>query len=332
MKRFTFFIINFFLLSSTHAQFAPQAGVSGSTAIKGDSSIFVAWATGCQVQRGYRDIALPDSGYATSGSDVDGTGAMDHNLVSLGDSGVATLTFTSPIYNGPGPDFAVFENGFANPANPEEAFLEFAFVEVSSNGTNFYRFPVACYIPDTQQIPIAGVYSNARMVNNLAGKYVSGYGTPFDLDELTGVAGLNVNHITHVRLVDVVGSVGAHGSVDTGGRKINDPYPTNIPTSGFDLDAVGVIHQATASSVEILSNKPALIIYPNPLTENNLNITIADDRDITYELYSVTGSSLSQCSFSHHLRLYFDNLPKGLYYLTLHDNQGNKWVEKVTKL
>lgn len=320
------------MLAAAHAQFAPQAGVSGSTAIKGDSSIFVAWATACQVQRGYRDIAEPDSGYATSGSDADGAGPMDHLIVSLGDSGVATLTFAAPIFNGPGPDFAVFENGFADPANPEDAFLEFAFVEVSSNGTNFYRFPAACYISDTQQIPVAGVYSNARMVNNLAGKYVSGYGTPFDLDVFATAAGLDVNHITHVRLVDVVGSVGAHGSVDTGGRKINDPYPTNIPTSGFDLDAVGVIHQATASSVEALNNKPALIMYPNPLTENKLNLTMPDDRLVTYLLTNITGSYLLQGSFSEHMQLSFDKFARGVYYLTLHDNEGNKWVEKVTKL
>jgi hypothetical protein len=332
MKSFTSFIFGFFLLAAAHAQFAPQAGVSGSTAIKADSSIFVAWATGCQVQRGYRDIALPDSGYATSGSDVDGTGPVDHNLVSLGDSGVATLTFVLPIYNGPGPDFAVFENGFANPANPEEAFLEFAFVEVSSNGTDFYRFPAACYIPDTQQIPVAGVYSDARMVNNLAGKYVSGYGTPFDLDIFAAAAGLDVNHITHVRLVDVVGSVGAHGSLDTSGRKINDPYPTNIPTSGFDLDAVGVIHQATASSVATLNNKPALIVYPNPLTENKLNITVTGDGAVTYLLSDFMGRSLSEGRFSHALCLPVDHLAQGIYYLTLHDNEGNQWVEKVTKL
>ena len=320
------------MLAAAHAQFAPQAHVSGSTAISGDSSIFVAWATGCQVQRGLRDIAVPDSGYATSGVDADGIGPYDHSLVSLGDSGVATLTFSSPLYDGPGPDFAIFENGFANPANPEEAFLELAFVEVSSNGTNFYRFPAACYIPDTPQVSVAGQYTNARYINNLAGKYISGYGTPFDLHELSMIGGLDVNHITHVRIVDVIGSVGAHASVDTGGRKINDPYPTNIPTSGFDLDAVGVIHQVIASGLDNVNDKPEVSVYPNPLTDK-LILFVGPARDITYTLTDITGKLVLHGNVTGPTtQISMTAYSKGLYYLTLQDTKGNKWLEKITKL
>jgi len=316
-------------LSAAHAQFAPQVGVSGSTAIKADSNIIVAWATGCQVQRGYRDIAVPDSGYASSGVDNNGVGPMDHSIISLGDSGVATLTFAAPVNNGPGPDFAVFENGFADPGNPEMAFLEFAFVEVSSNGTDFYRFPAACYIPDTAQVPVAGVYVDARMVNNLAGKYISGYGTPFDLDILAGNAGLDVDHVTHIRLVDAIGSLGAHASLDTGGRKINDPYPTNIPTSGFDLDAVGVIHQAATGLAHL--GTASAIVYPNPVTDR-LIISIQAAGETSYTLTDMTGRILQQGNTTGHTtQLAMSAYAPGLYCLTFIDNYGNKWIEKVTK-
>ncbi len=319
------------MLSAAHAQFAPQAHLSGSTAIKGDSSIFVAWATNCTVQRGYRDIAVPDSGFATAGSDANGAGPYDQNVVSLGDSGIATLTFASPIINGPGSDFAVFENGFANPGDPEEAFLELAFVEVSSNGTNYYRFPAASFTPESPQISVAGQYTNARNLNNLAGKYIGGYGTPFDLEELSMIGGLDVNHITHVRLIDVVGSVGAHASLDTGGRKINDPYPTNIPTSGFDFDALGVIHQAP-TFVSNLGSTATVTVYPNPVTDK-LILSTTDAQAITYTLSDLAGKLLLQgntAGYTSQISMAAYN--KGLYYLTLQDTNGNKWVEKITKL
>lgn len=326
---FTLLILSFWL-AAAHAQFAPQAGVSGSTAIRSDSSIFVAWATGCQLQRGYRDIAVPDSGYATAGADANGTGPADHLLVSLGDSGVATLTFATPLYNGPGPDFAVFENGFPDPGDPEEAFLEFAYVEVSSDGNNFYRFPAACYIPDTAQVPVAGVYTNARQVNNLAGKYISGFGTPFDLEELSGTPGLNLDHITHIRLVDVIGSVNEHASLDTGGRKINDPYPTNIPTSGFDLDAVGVIHQMAAAGLDVANASKPLQVYPNPAS-GRIFIHSNGLRTITCSLTDVMGKELRYGTIKGSGSIDISTLAPGLYYLISHDSEGNKWLEKITK-
>jgi hypothetical protein len=80
------------------------------------------------------DIANPGLGYASLGDSSLAIGPANLDIVSLGDSGVATLTFSSPIANGLGPDFVVFENGFLDPANDSFAFLELAFVEVSSDG------------------------------------------------------------------------------------------------------------------------------------------------------------------------------------------------------
>jgi len=317
---------------TVQAQYAPQAGVPGSTAISASSSSFVGWATGCTLHRGYLNIASPSLGLATSGDSSDALGAPDHAIVSLGDSGVADLTFDHPIFNGTGPDFAVFENGFANPGNPEEAFLELAFVEVSSDGVHYYRFPANSNTQDSLQIRAAGDYMNARYINNLAGKYIGGYGTPFDLQELDSVSGLDINSITHVRVIDVIGSIGEHASFDQTGRKINDPYPTAFATGGFDLDAVGVIHQKT-TSVNSLADNIGLSIYPNPVIDK-LTLTIKDTQpNINVTLTDITGKVLLQQRLSSaYNELNVSRYTQGIYYLILRDDKGNRWAEKLTKL
>lgn len=328
MKRILLFTAYCFLFTATlHAQYAPQAGVAGSTAIPATGGPVTAWATGCRISRGWMDIANPSLGKVNAGDSSLALGAADGTIVSLGDSGVAVLSFAKPVINGPGADFAVFENGFPNPNDPEEAFLELAFVEVSSDGVNYTRFPATSLTQDTAQIAIAGTYANARLLNNLAGKYISMYGTPFDLQELAGTPGLDLNHITHVRLVDVTGSIGANGSTDASGHKINDPYPTAIPTGGFDLDAVGVIHQAPAG-INTVAGK-TLRIYPNPVTDR---LFIEADDALSVSLTDVTGKILGSYTVSGKTEIAADTLAKGIYYLILRDANGMQWTERFSKL
>ncbi len=314
------------------AQYAPQANVPGSTAISASSSLFAGWASGCTVNRGLMNIDTPAYGYVTAGIDSYATGSADHYIVSLGDSGVATLTFPSTLYNGPGADFAVFENGFANPANDSQAFLELAFVEVSSDGSRFVRFPAASLTSVNTQIPVAGVYMYANLINNLAGKYISNYGTPFDLEELADSPGLDVNHISHVRIVDVIGSVGAHACTDITGHIINDPYPTTLPTGGFDLDAVGAIHMNTNAGIARLTGDAQISIYPNPTTDH-LSISVnAIATPLTATLTTITGQTLLRASLSRNTTdIPVSVLPAGMYYLVLRDANGGQWVEKVIR-
>ncbi|MFI5196448.1 MAG: T9SS type A sorting domain-containing protein [Chitinophagales bacterium] len=329
MKVFYFLLFTFYCCN-INAQYAPQAGLPGSTAISASSSVFTAWATQCSVQRGFMDIANPSLGYASSGDSSLATGAPDGAVVSLGDSGIAVLTFANPIYNGPGPDFAVFENGFRNPADSSQAFLELAFVEVSSDGINYFRFPSSSLTQDQVQIG-NGDYLTASNLNNLAGSYVAMYGTPFDLQELSGISGLDINNITHVRLIDVVGSVSGHSSHDNAGRIINDPYPTPYPSSGFDLDAVGVIHEVV--SVKSIQNNVSLVVYPNPATDNII-ISIKGNMPagLSATLTSITGNILQQLTLSQTVNtIPIEQYPAGMYYLVLYDVNGNKWVEKLTK-
>lgn len=309
--RTTFFILILFC-SKLFAQgpYAPAVGQAGSTAIHKDSTVFTAWASNCELNRGWQNISDTSLGKTTIGNDTSATGKSGVNgLVSLGDGGIATLTFNGFIYNDTGADFAVFENSF------DGMFLELAFVEVSSDGINFFRFDAVSLTQDTQQLD-----NNANMdatnIHNLAGKYRANYGTPFDLDELSGIAGLDISKITHVRIIDVVGSINPlFGTTDSQNNKINDPFPTPFSQGGFDLDAVGVIHYSTTSVEELFASQ--FNVYPNPfkdviLIENKLNA------EISYQLTDVYGKILlSEVSQHSPLITLNSNLPAGFYFITI---------------
>lgn len=331
MKAFLFFIF-YFLLFKASAQYAPQVGLPGSAAISAYSSVFTGWATQCSIYRGFMNIANPSLGYASAGDSSLAIGQADGNTVSLGDSGVAVLTFAHPLYNGTGPDFAVFENGFLNTSNDSQAFLELGFVEVSSDGINYTRFPATSLTPDNVQITNDS-YIYANNLNNLAGSYIAKYGTPFDLEELAGTPGLDINNITHVRIVDVIGSIGGHSTYDSAGRIINDPYPTAFPSCGFDLDAVGAINEVGAAGVKSLANNVSVSVFPNPATDK---VFVAVKGQVPIGLSgtftSITGNILHQCAFPNNINaLSMEQYPAGMYYLILSDANGNKWVQKVTK-
>lgn len=180
------------------------------------------------------------------------------HVAGLGDQGSITLGFPAPIADGPGPDFAVFENGFPD-ASGESAFCELAFCEVSSDGTNFVRFPTHSLAAE----PIE-YWADPTAYGGFAGKHVLGVGTPFDLRLLAGTPGLDVRRVTHVRLVDVRGD----GSTrDSYGNPIYDPVPPWGP-GDFDLDAVGVLHANLDISTDPNADPPALPGYATVLEYN----------------------------------------------------------------
>lgn len=236
----------------TRAAFDPQIGMEGSLGIKADSPLFQGWATQVvDFQPGPQNIANPNGPLVNVGKPTDALGSPSSGLVSLGDGGSITLAFDAPIANGEGFDFAVFENGFLQGAlGTPLAYLELAHVEVSSDGENFFRFPSVSLTPIDKQIGGFG-YLDARNIHNLAGKYINGYGTGFDLDDLVGFSPLlDVNNVIQIRIIDVVGSIDpAYGSYDSLGNIINDPYSTPFGSSGFDLTGVGVINFASPAAV-----------------------------------------------------------------------------------
>lgn len=306
-------ILSFFLLGIggfSHAQFEGPAGTPGTTAMHKDSSVFVNWAINAQLQLGLVDISNAFSGTASSGDAISPTGLPDGVCVSLGDSGVAILTFPQPIINEPGPDFAVFENGFS------DAFLELAFVEVSSDGLNFHRFPATSNTQTETQIGPFDALGDATLLNNLAGKYRANFGTPFDLQELEGIFGLNTMAITHIKIIDVVGMItGNHVQYDSNGNPINDPYATAFPQGGFDLDAVGVIHQGPLELSEACEGEcGGFSVYPNPVERSGLLHISSKKKIDEVTLISLDGSLVST-SQSNEIQL--NNLAPGTYFLQI---------------
>ncbi|MCR6639457.1 MAG: DUF4465 domain-containing protein [Sporocytophaga sp.] len=297
-------------------QFSGKPGTPGSTAIHKDSELFKIWATGGSVVRGFQDISDKDLGKASTGDLSGAYGKAGAGLVSLGDSGYATLTFDMPIRNGEGPDFAVFEYSF------EQAFKELAFVEVSSDGEHFFRFPAASYTdPVTHQIDQAGsnAYLSENLLNNLAGKYNGEYGTPFDLEELKDVEGLNMNAVTHVRIVDVVGSINPlYASKDAEGKSVNDPWPTPFPSSGFDLDAIGVINTGVPAGI-VGAGESRISVYPNPSQKNqfvNITLNVSVDQEYDVQVYDFAGQLVkSQKAGSQQFTISTEDFIAGIYVL-----------------
>lgn len=284
MQHYSFLIFLIFFKLNLYSQFAPPAGQLGTTAIHCDSNIIIDWSKNCKIIRGLQDISDTTLGYASVGDSSFALGKADNYVVSLGDGGSAILEFEPPIENKNGFDFAVFENSFS------DTFLELAFVEVSSDGINFFRFPSTSLTQDTSQIDSWG-HLDATKINNLAGKYRAKYGTPFDLEELINITNLNINAITHIKIIDVVGSIlPQFASFDQNNNIINDPWNTPFPSSGFDLDAIAVIDNHI-NNVEDKSIELNFNIYPNPaynklfiesLSIDKFYITITDILGKTY--------------------------------------------------
>jgi hypothetical protein len=305
---------------NTFAQFAPPVDQAGTTAIYKDSSAFVGWATSCKVIRGPQDISTPGTGYANVGDSASAFGiAGTTGIVSLGDGGQAILQFASPIIDLPGFDLAVFENGFDN------TFLELAFVEASSDGINFFRFPAVSNTDTSTQTGSFGS-TDATLIHNLAGKYKGLYGTPFDLSDLPNHTLLNKQAVTHIKVMDVVGCIQSqYCSRDVNNHKVNDPWPTAFGSSGFDLDAVGVIHQQNVGLEERALYHMA--IYPNPATDvlfinlsGSYSVVVAN---LMGQALFKSDNQINTSSIATH------ELNSGVYMLTVNINGIQKQVKFV---
>jgi hypothetical protein len=159
-----------------------------------------------------------------------------------------TLTFDASIYDGPGDDLVVFENGFFSGLG---LFGDLGFVEVSTDGVTFVRFPGISLIPgpvdpyDTMD-PTEVLY--------LTGKHPGANqqpceGTGFDLSSLSSdpavLSGdVDLAEINYVRVIDVIGNGSTQDSL---GNPVYDPYPTDFAPGGCDLQAVGVINQRSCT-------------------------------------------------------------------------------------
>ncbi len=315
--RFILIIIAGLFTTSASAQFHGIVGSANCNALHTDSSVFVAWGAQCKVTRGFQDISNTSLGYASVGDSSYVIGKADAGVVSLGDGGKATVTFSVPVTDATGYDFAVFENSF------NDSFLELAFVEVSSDGINFVRFPSTCNLPENPQYD-NNANMDASKINNLAGKHRALYGTPFDLQELNGNPLVDITSITHIRIIDVIGNINQpFANFDSQNHVINEPWPTPFPSSGFDLDAIGVIHQKAVGINEI-NSESIFSIYPNPSSDY---ITIRSTELITYNqlsIFNLVGIQLMQIDIiSNQQIIDVSKLESGIYIVQISSEKGN---------
>jgi len=289
-------------------------------AIAADSSIISGWVSRARVWPGWQDIADTSIGRANFGDSSAVSGPADELVVSLGDGGYAEIYFNTPLKDGPGPEFAIFENSFS------DTYLELALVEVSSNGQDFVRFPAICLSDTSVQIGSFGS-SRPEDIFQLAGKYRARFGQPFDLVALRDSSGLRLDSIVALRIIDVVGHL-KRGSRDSRGFPINDPYPTAFASGGFDLDAVALLRPSGMTREEDAALRRSYV-YPNPAREY---LSWHPEVQVV-ELYHSSGKRQARWQAQEQApgppRLRVGHLPKGLYLLRGTLNDGSTWHEKV---
>src|SRR4030042_3907614 len=206
--------------------------------------------------------------------DIVSLGDLDSSQIVLGmEPGKITLSFSEPIRDCNGYDFVVFENGLVSNYNTGggsvkvQMFAELGYVEVSSNGGDFVRFPSV-----SLTAALVGMYGTIEIsdVYNLAGKHPNAdgvcIGTPLDLSEMAGeesvLSGVvDINNINYVRIVDIPGSVDfedeAVRHIDPGSWPVWELYVNNHPiydawltfeSGGVDLEAMGVLEEQNYSA------------------------------------------------------------------------------------
>lgn len=295
-------------------------------AVHKDSSIILSWASECNVTRGFINIedttqtttegtTTSNRAFFGSPSAILGYPSSNMNALSLGDSGYATLSFDHLIFDGPGPDFVVFENGFQ--LGSDQYFLELAYVEVSSDGENFVRFPARSDNQSNAQIGGFGGMTIGSS-DNLAGAFPTNYGTPFDLEDLADSTRVDIENIAFVRIVDAVGVInGDHTQFDNEGNIINDPWPTPFWSGGFDLTGVGLINQTLGIGLEEFEAS-AFDVFPNPVKVGSIlnldfevtSIKVIHSNGLTTTIVNETGDFEIP-----------SNLSPGLYTIQVVENE-----------
>lgn len=199
------------------------------------------------------------------------------HAASLGVQGWTVLQLDEAAFDGAGTDLIVCENAFFVSGAPGTAFVEAVFVEVSTDGNTFVRFPAEYGGPAVQSPPFAGVrpewyfgFAGVLPVSADPAKgvdplhLVHGGGDAFDLGDLADdpavVAGdVDLYDIRYVRLVDVRSGVDtddlgtevfdagldASASADIDALVVVNSLPNQVPQRPaveLELDSSGFLH------------------------------------------------------------------------------------------
>jgi hypothetical protein len=122
-----------------------------------------------------------------------------------------------------------------------------------------------------------------------------------------------------------------HASHDQAGKKINDPYPTNFPTGGFDLDAVAAMHMYATGIATNNVNK-GIGFYPNPASENITVHTAQNSSEQQIRIVSVTGTEMMRVNTTgQETEVSTTQLPAGFYQVMVFDNNQTVWTGKLVK-
>ncbi len=174
------------------------------------------------------------------------------HVASLGVGGSLTLGFDVTIMDGPGADIAVFENAFLD-FTLAGAYSETAYVEVSTDGVVFARFPTSYAGPAGPLSPFGttplgsygGLAGRRPVLANADGNELDpripteAGGSAYDLADLGRTAevvsgAVDLDRIHFVRLVDAV-----DGELD---KKGNTIWDNSGPAGSADIDAVTALN------------------------------------------------------------------------------------------
>ena len=153
--------------------------------------------------------------------DGKGTGQASLDVLSLGQGGQIVLGFgDKSIVDGEGPDFVVFENPFWVGGDSSQPFAELGEVAVSMDGISWTVFPCDTGGDGAGRFPGCAGWSPTL-------QYDAFTNLPIDLSVSGGdgfdLADLGISEARFVRVTDL----------STDGE---------MPSAGFDLDAVGLVN------------------------------------------------------------------------------------------
>jgi hypothetical protein len=116
-----------------------------------------------------------------------------------------------------------------------------------------------------------------------------------------------------------------YATYDINNNPINDPFPTAFSSGGFDLDAVGVIHQQTTSVNEQPISAFNFQVFPNPVAHNQqLNIQCEEKINAIF-IYNCQGEIIYQGRETTPLNI---QLKQGVYFLKIETDKGTA-IKKI---